>query len=141
MATTFNENGIALTETQDGITMPIDCSFEKVNDWIHGPEVQYEELEALCLGMAAENDKLRQALTQQMQPPETAPKTGEPILAQIGTPHMVVAMWNAHESKWVVAAPHINMVDGKYTDPYFENEYVNEITGWMIIPSSASDDR
>ena len=57
--TARNENGIVLTETRDGVTMPVDYSFEKVNDWIHGVGVHYEELQALCLGMAAENDRLR----------------------------------------------------------------------------------
>ena len=62
MTYTLDESGRALTETQDGVTMPVDCSFEKVNDWIHGIDVQFEELQALCLGMAAENDRLRAEL-------------------------------------------------------------------------------
>jgi hypothetical protein len=62
MSFTMNELGEVLTETQDGVTMPIDCSFEKVNDWIHGADVQFEELQALCLGMSSENDKLRAEL-------------------------------------------------------------------------------
>ena len=62
MSYTLNENGTALTETRDGVTMPVDCSFEKVNDWIHGVDVQFEELQSLCLGMANENDRLRKAL-------------------------------------------------------------------------------
>jgi len=62
MSLTLDENGEALTETQEGITMPIDCSFEKVNGWIHGTDVQFEEVQSLCLGMAAENDRLRKAL-------------------------------------------------------------------------------
>ena len=62
MSYTLDENGRALTETRDGVTMPIDCSFEMVNDWIHGVDVQYEEVEALCLGMAVENDRLRAKL-------------------------------------------------------------------------------
>ena len=59
MTYTMDENGRALTETQDGVTMPVDCSFEMVNDWIHGIDVHFEELQALCLGMASENDRLR----------------------------------------------------------------------------------
>jgi hypothetical protein len=62
MSYTLDENGRALTETRDGVTMPVDCSFEKVNDWIHGIDVQFEEVQALCLGMASENDRLRKAL-------------------------------------------------------------------------------
>ena len=64
MSYTLDENGTALTETQHGVTMPIDYSFEKLNDWIHGANVHFEELQALCLGMASKNDKLRLALSQ-----------------------------------------------------------------------------
>jgi len=66
MSYTLDENGTVLTETKDGVTMPVDCSFEKVNDWVHGVDVQFEELQALCLGMAAENDRLRSALADLM---------------------------------------------------------------------------
>lgn len=59
MRYTLTETGKILTETQEGITMPADYSFATVNDYIHGPDVVYEELEALCLGMAAHIDKLR----------------------------------------------------------------------------------
>ena len=62
MSYTLDENGTALTETQEGVTMPVDCSFEKVNDWVHGSEVHFEEVQALCLGMATENDRLRKVL-------------------------------------------------------------------------------
>ena len=62
MALTINESGKAISETQDGVTMPVDYSFECVNDFVHSPETQYEELQWLALGMASENDKLRKAL-------------------------------------------------------------------------------
>lgn len=64
MSLTINEHGIAISETIDGVNMPIDSSFEAVNNWIHGIEVQYEEVEALCLGLASENDRLRKALNE-----------------------------------------------------------------------------
>lgn len=51
--------GAVLTETQEGITMPADYRFATVNDYIHGPDVTYENLEALCLGMAVYIEKLR----------------------------------------------------------------------------------
>ena len=59
MSYTLTEDGRALTETQQGITMPADYSFATVNDYVHGLDVNYEDLEALCLGMANEIDKLR----------------------------------------------------------------------------------
>lgn len=62
MSLTINENGVALTETIDDVTMPIDNSFEKVNDWVHGIDVSFEELQAQCLGSATENDRLKNLL-------------------------------------------------------------------------------
>lgn len=56
MSLTITQDGTTLTETIDGITMPIDCSFEKVNDWIHGVDVHFEELQALCLGEESSSD-------------------------------------------------------------------------------------
>lgn len=59
MSYTLTETGKVLTETQEGITMPADYSFATVNDYVHGVEVSFEDLVALCLGMACEIDKLR----------------------------------------------------------------------------------
>ena len=55
---TVTEDGKALTETQDGITMPADYSFATVNHYVHGTDVHFEELQALCLGMATHIEKL-----------------------------------------------------------------------------------
>lgn len=51
--------GAVLTETVDGVTMPADYTFAAVNDFVHGTEVIFEELQWLCLGMATEIEKLR----------------------------------------------------------------------------------
>lgn len=59
MTLTVTQDGQALTETVEGITMPADYSFATVNDYIHGIDVNFEELQALCLGMADHIDKLR----------------------------------------------------------------------------------
>lgn len=58
MSYTLTETGKVLTETRDGITMPADYSFATVNDYIHGMHVDFEDLQALCLGMASHIDKL-----------------------------------------------------------------------------------
>ena len=55
---TVTEDGKALTETQDGITMPADYSFATVNDYVHGMGVHFEDLQALCLGMATHIENL-----------------------------------------------------------------------------------
>lgn len=57
---TINQAGTVMTETQHGITMPVDYSFACVNDYVHGIDVQFEDLVALCLGMACHIDTLRQ---------------------------------------------------------------------------------
>lgn len=59
MSYTMTETGKLLTETQQGITMPADYSFATVNDYVHGLDVHFEDLQALCLGMADYIDKLR----------------------------------------------------------------------------------
>jgi hypothetical protein len=38
--------------------MPADYSFATVNDYVHSMGVHFEELQALCLGMADHIDKL-----------------------------------------------------------------------------------
>jgi len=59
MSYTLTETGNVLTETQEGITMPADYSFATVNDYVHGIDVHFEDLQALCLGMAGHIEKLR----------------------------------------------------------------------------------
>ena len=50
---TIDENGNALTVTQDGCTMPADYSFSCINDFVHHPNTHFEDLQHLALGMAA----------------------------------------------------------------------------------------
>lgn len=50
-----------LTTTRDGITMPADYSFAAVNHFVHRDDVQFEEMQGLCLGLASEIEKLRAA--------------------------------------------------------------------------------
>lgn len=59
MSFTMTETGIVLTETQEGVTMPADYSFVAVNDYVHGVDRYFEELQWLALGMATEIEKLR----------------------------------------------------------------------------------
>lgn len=59
MSYTLTEDGTALTETQQGITMPADYSFAAVNDYVHDVDRHFEELQWLALGMATELEKLR----------------------------------------------------------------------------------
>jgi len=62
MSYTIDQNGKVLTETQHGVTMPVDYSFSTVNDFVHSTEVQYEDLECLCLGMASHIDELQKQI-------------------------------------------------------------------------------
>ena len=59
MSLTIDENGKALTETVEGCTMPADYSFACVNDFVHAHGTNFEELQALCLGMANEIELLK----------------------------------------------------------------------------------
>lgn len=56
--TTYDESGKALVETVCDINQPADYSFATVNDFIHAHDRTFEELQALCLGMAAHIEKL-----------------------------------------------------------------------------------
>ena len=55
---TVTEDGKPLTETQHGITMPANYTFATVNDYVHGFGTNFEDLQALCLGMATHIEKL-----------------------------------------------------------------------------------
>ena len=59
MSYTITETGLVLTETQEGVTFPADYSFASVNDYVHGVDRYFEELQWLALGMATEIEKLR----------------------------------------------------------------------------------
>jgi len=67
MSLTLDENGTALTETIEGVTMPIDYSFSAVNDFVHSIETQHEDLESLCLGMASHIETLNKKLAEQIK--------------------------------------------------------------------------
>jgi hypothetical protein len=62
MSYTIDEIGNVLTETIEGITQPFDYSFSSVNDFIHSPETNFEELQGLCFGIAHELHKTRAAI-------------------------------------------------------------------------------
>jgi hypothetical protein len=55
---TYDETGKALVETVCDINQPADYCFATVNDFVHTAGITYEEIEALCLGMAAHIEKL-----------------------------------------------------------------------------------
>ena len=98
-----------------------------------------EEIENVLLGYMTDceaKDKHIKDLERMTnwQSPETAPKTGEMILADLGWPWASLACWNELEMKWVFANLSVNFVDGKQ-DPYFENEYesMKNMRGWMPL--------
>lgn len=55
---TYDETGKALVETVCDINQPAGYRFENVNDFVHSHDVTFEELQSLCLGMAAHIEKL-----------------------------------------------------------------------------------
>lgn len=54
-----NSTGLVMTETIEGVTLPVDYSFKNINDFVHAEETHFEDLQALCLGMACEIEKLK----------------------------------------------------------------------------------
>lgn len=67
MSYKITDTGIVIIDTQDGITMPADYSFASVNDYVHGMGTQFEDLQALCLGMACHIENIRAEHAQQMK--------------------------------------------------------------------------
>ncbi len=54
MSYTMTETGKVLTETQDDVTFPADYRFATVNDYVHGFDRHFEDLQWLALAMAGE---------------------------------------------------------------------------------------
>jgi len=54
--------GNPLYETTEGVNHPVDYTFDSVNNFVHAPNVHFEELQYCCLGMATEIDKLNARL-------------------------------------------------------------------------------
>ncbi len=55
---TIDQNGSALTVTQEGVTMPANYSFKCINDFVHARDTDFEDLQHLALGMAAYIEQL-----------------------------------------------------------------------------------
>lgn len=68
-----------------------------------------------------------------LNPMKTAPNDSA-ILLHVGLPWLVYGCWNEHEQCWVYADLSVNMVNGKYNDPYFETDWVRDAKGWLPIP-------
>lgn len=60
-----SKTGLVLTETVDGYTFPADYSFACINDFVNRMDTNFEDLQALCLGMACEIEKLKAELDAQ----------------------------------------------------------------------------
>ena len=68
------------------------------------------------------------------QPAETAPKDGNPVIADIGLPFAVLAVWNEHEQQWCYASLQVNLIDDEWSDPYFESEWNPTLRAWRSMP-------
>lgn len=75
------------------------------------------------------------ALAEYWQPAETAPRDGNPFLADTEYPWPLVCAWNDAEKMFVCAQLNVNMFEGKYNDTYFESEQYEEIKAWMPLPA------
>lgn len=70
---------------------------------------------------------------QKWNSPESAPKDAQ-ILADVGYPWPVVAVWNSHDDKWVYPNLQACPMDNNTLDTYFENEQESTIKGWLPLP-------
>lgn len=70
----------------------------------------------------------------QWQSAATAPKDGTTVLLNVGYPWAVVGVWNGCNNEWVYAQSNVGMVNGAWTDTYFENEYDPSPTHWRPLP-------
>ncbi|MGQ7957662.1 hypothetical protein ACUTAF_08095 [Pseudomonas sp. SP16.1] len=66
------------------------------------------------------------------QAPEVAPKD-RLILADIGLPWPVVALWSEYAEKWALADLEWSQCEGR-ADPGFVTEYEVTLRGWMELP-------
>jgi len=65
--------------------------------------------------------------------PSTAPKDGTLILAAVGWPWLVPAMWCEYGQDWVIASRQVDYLHGSSVC-HFENETEPEIFGWLPMP-------
>ena len=59
--TICEETGKPLYETTEDVNHPVDYSFEAVKNFVHSPDVHFEELQHCCLRMSTEIEQLRLA--------------------------------------------------------------------------------
>lgn len=76
------------------------------------------------------------AITTPWRSPDTAPRDMTYIIGDFGMPWSMVACWSPALDKWCCAEPHVDMYEGEYTDPSYQNEYLphSELRGWMPMP-------
>jgi hypothetical protein len=68
--------------------------------------------------------------------PETAPKTGEMILADFGWPYPIVAVWNEYDEKWVTVYMQAQEMSNGKIDHWLETEQETDdsLKYWMPLP-------
>ena len=59
----------AMLEITDTKAESVDYSFNAVNDLVHGADVEFEELQGLCLGMASEIERIKSQQCKQCDTP------------------------------------------------------------------------
>lgn len=67
-----------------------------------------------------------------------APPLDEIILAEfVGYPFVAVTLWNDHEQQWVYPMLQVNLINGEWCDPYFQNELAHpaELIHWLPLPN------
>jgi len=70
-------------------------------------------------------------------PPETAPKDGNPFLGDFGYPWPSYCLWNEYGETWCIVTPQSCPMESGKMDTYFECEWEkpSELKRWMPLPA------
>ena len=95
----------------------------------------------LASGIAQTQAELEKLRAQQPAPAmapgwlsaDTAPRDGRTILADVGMPWPVAAVWSTTQQEWAVAELQWSVYQGE-ADPGWVTEYEPTLRGWLPMP-------
>lgn len=69
------------------------------------------------------------------QDASTAPKDGNPFIADVGFPWATIAVWNGSEERFVSVDLQAALGEkGQWNDCYFENDFYCKLKRWQPLP-------
>lgn len=64
----------------------------------------------------------------------TAPRDGQPFIADTGYPWATIAAWNGADQRFVSVDLQAGLCNGEWNDIYFENDFLCEVKRWQPLP-------